>query len=127
MTATATSHTVPCNLWTAVAEMHACFHDFQSAQTRFVMIAKEHAEHDALSSRIRIVAVDRLIKTAGMTKTDAQRDARLDPEYATHGDMLTALANRKTEAEGELYTAKARLEVAIATVKAFSIGNGEIG
>jgi hypothetical protein len=117
---------VPESLAVAVAEMHKQLAELEAVQIKYVSITQLLTAHDAMSSRVRIAAIDNLIKR-GMTKTDATNSARLDPDYAEHGDRLTELQNKKAAAEGELNTVKARLEVAIATVRAFTFGYGEIG
>lgn len=125
-TLTPPSLRVPGTLAIAVAEMQQRLVNYELAQSAFVVAAHRYAEHDALSSRMRIAAVDRLIKL-GMSKTDAKDSPRLDPEYAAHGDALTKLGHEKTLCEAELHIAKARLEVSIATVRAFTFGYGTIG
>lgn len=117
---------VPGTLAVAVAEMQQRLVGFELAQSAFVVAAHRYAEHDALSSRMRIAAVDRLIKL-GMSKTDAKDSPRLDPDYAAHGDALTKLGHEKALCEAELNIAKARLEVSMATVRAFTFGTMELG
>lgn len=117
---------VPGTLAVAVAEMQQRLVNYELAQSAFVVAANRYTEHDAVSSRMRIVAIDRLIK-GGMGKTDAKESPRLDPEYAAHGDTLTQLGHEKALCEAELHIAKARLEVSIVTVRAFTFGYGEIG
>lgn len=116
---------VPGTLAVAVAEMQQRLVNYELAQSAFVNAAHAYAEHDAVSSRMRIVAVDRLIKS-GMGKTDAKDSPRLDPEYAAHGDMLTKLGHDKMMCETESNIAKARLEVSMATVRAFTFGYGDV-
>lgn len=123
MTATAT---VPATLADAVAQMHTRLAEYEKAQRQFTTSLTRYADHDALSSRMRIAAIDNLMKR-GMNKTDAKDSPRLDPDYAAHGDELTRLGNQKAEAEADLYSAKAKLEVAIATARALTAGQGEIG
>lgn len=117
---------VPGTLAVAVAEMQQRLVNYELAQSAFVKAAHAYAEHDAVSSRMRILAVDRLIKS-GMGKTDAKDSPRLDPEYAAHGDTLTKLGHEKALCEAELNIAKARLEVSMATVRAFTFGTMELG
>lgn len=120
---TAPSLRVPGTLAVAVAELQQRLVNYEIAQSAFVVAAHRYAEHDALSSRMRIAAIDNLIKS-GMNKTDAKESPRLDPDYAAHGDTLTTLGHEKALCEAELNIARARLEVSLVTVKAFTFNEG---